>query len=78
MLQVNNVQYENKYSFRDLLLVTYSVTIVTSVSLRYGMSIASKPMAMQPAIARQNWRGVWLYKPRISDFFEEATEEYSS
>ncbi len=26
-------------------------------------AVASEPMAMQPAIARQNGRGVWLYNP---------------
>ncbi len=40
--------------------------------------VASEPMAMQPAIARQNRRGVWLYNPlpatasQISS--KEATE----
>ncbi len=37
-----------------------------------------EPMAMQPAIARQNGRVVWLYKRplrcHISDFFSSATE----
>ncbi len=37
-----------------------------------------EPMAMQPAIARQNGRGVWLYKRplrcHISDFFSSVTE----
>ncbi len=38
----------------------------------------SEPMAMQPAIAHQNGRGLWLYKRtlrrRISDFFSSATK----
>ncbi len=37
-----------------------------------------EPMAMQPAIARQNGRGVWLYKRplrcHISDFFSSVTD----
>ncbi len=41
------------------------------------MVVASEPMVMQPAIARQNMRDVWLYNQlpchRISDFFSSAT-----
>ncbi len=37
-------------------------------------AVVREPMAMQPAIARQNRRGIWLYNQllchRISDFFE--------
>ncbi len=43
-----------------------------------GLAVARKPMAMQPAIARQNRSGVWLYKRplrrHISDFFSSATK----
>ncbi len=39
--------------------------------------VASEPMAMQPAIARQNGRGVWLYNQlpchRCSYFFSSTT-----
>ncbi len=41
-----------------------------------GSVAAHVPMAMQPAIAHQNGRGVWVYKQpirrRISDFFERS------
>ncbi len=41
-------------------------------------AVASKPMAMQLAIARQNGRGVWLYNQLPATAFhifsEEATE----
>ncbi len=41
-----------------------------------GSVVAHEPMAMQPAIARQNGWGVWLYKwlrrRSISDFFKRS------
>ncbi len=41
-------------------------------------AVASDPMAMQPAIARQNGRGIWLYNPLTATasqiFSKEATE----
>ncbi len=60
---------------------SYNSTWLIHVGLKKTnkcMAVASEPMAMQPAIARQNGRGVWIYNGltchRISDFFSSATK----
>ncbi len=38
-------------------------------------AVASEPMAMQPAIARQNARGVWLYNPLLTTATQISSKE---
>ncbi len=49
---------------------------VQDKKLTNGSAAAREPMAVQPAIACQNGRGVWLYKRplhrHISDYFERS------
>ncbi len=37
--------------------------------------VASESMAMQPAIARQNGRGVWLYNPLLATASQISSKE---
>ncbi len=39
------------------------------------MVVASEPMAMQPAIARQNGRAVWLYNPLLATASQISSKE---
>ncbi len=41
--------------------------------------VASEPMAMQPAIGRQNGRGVWLYRGKnsFSHTYVDISTQYS-
>ncbi len=42
------------------------------------MVVASEPMAMQPAIARQNGRGVWLYNQLPATASQISLKEVTS